>query len=280
MAYGFQGRVGNTRKEPRAAQLRGADSAARYAEAARADVNGHALKSCGEAVFNGLLTNTILTELPGEDFVRLLPYLEPVSLVYGEVLCEAGSKIRYAYFPETSVISQLHLLADGSTTEAALIGREGMVGLSAIFNSPPSAHLTHVMIEGNALRIRGESLRQEFGRGGALQQSLLAYAGARIAQVSQRAVCNGRHSVEQRLCVWLLMINDRAPDADLPLTHELIAGHLGVRRAGITGAANSLRDRGMIEYSRGVLCVLDRRGLEAAACECYDVLRQASFSIR
>jgi CRP-like cAMP-binding protein len=227
--------------------------------------------------FNGLLTNKLLTALPGENFARLLQYLEPVSLGCGEDLYGFGEGIRDVYFPETAVISHLHVLEDGSTTEAALIGKEGVTGLSAIFAAPAPSHWTQVIIPGTALRMDAEDLRQEFARGGAMQRLLLAYASTRLAQLSQRAVCNGRHMVGERLCSWLLMIHDRVGDEQLPLTHEQIARHLGARRAGITIAANILRDRQIIGYSRGQIRIIDRHGLEMAACECYRTLSRQNF---
>ena len=152
-----------------------------------------------------------------------------------------------------------------------MVGREGLTGLSAVFNSHPPERWTQVTIGGTALRVRADVMRQEFARGGALQRALLSYAALRLAQVSQSAVCNGLHSVEQRLCSWLLMIHDRAGDTRLPLTHERIARHLGTRRAGITELATTLRARGHISYSRGLIRVTDRKGLEMCACECYRV---------
>lgn len=225
--------------------------------------------------FNGLLSNKLLTGLPGADFARLLPHLEPVSVACGQHLYEQEAAADFAYFPETAVLSHIYFLEDGSTTEAALIGREGMVGLSAVFGSRPPTYWTEVTVAGTALRIRPEVLKQEFARSEALQRLLLAYTGARMAQLSQRAVCNCRHTVDERLCSWLLMIHDRVGDDPLPLTHEEIARHLGTRRAGITGACAALRDNRIISYSRGLIHVVDRRGLEAAACECYRALRRA-----
>jgi CRP-like cAMP-binding protein len=227
--------------------------------------------------FNGLLTNKLLTALPGEDFARLLPYLEPVSLSCGEDLYEMGESIHEVYFPESAVISHLHLLEDGSTTEAAMIGKEGMTGLSVIFGAPAPTHWTQVIIAGTALRMSAEFLKGQFARGGAIQRLLLAYAGVRIAQLSQRAACNGRHTIGERLCSWLLMIHDRVGDDQLPLTHEQIAHQLGTRRAGITEAATALRDAELISYGRGQLRITDRRGLEMAACECYRTLSRQNL---
>ncbi|MGH9941062.1 MAG: Crp/Fnr family transcriptional regulator [Pyrinomonadaceae bacterium] len=221
------------------------------------------------ASLSRLSTNELLSALPGEDFARLLPHLEPASHFSGESLYKFGEDVRHVYFPENAVVSQLHVLADGSMIEAALIGREGVLGLSAIFNSAPAAHLTQVAVAGSTLRVRAEILRHEFERGGALRRRVLGYASARMQQLSQRAVCNGRHGVEKRLCSWLLMVHDRAGDVQLSLTHEQIAQHLGARRAGVTIVATDLKNKKIIAYSRGTVRILDRARLEAAACECY-----------
>jgi|SRR5215207_1081748 len=219
--------------------------------------------------FGGLLTNKILTGLPGADFARLLSHLEPVWLACDANLYALGGPADFVYFPENAVVSHLHILSDGGIIEADMIGREGLAGLSAVFNCDSPDRWTKVMIAGSALRVRAEVMREQFALCGGLQHSLLAYAAARLAHVAQRAVCNGLHSVEQRFCSWLLMLQDRAGEERLPLTHERIARHLGTRRAGITELATSLRARGHISYSRGLIRVTDRRGLEAAACECY-----------
>lgn len=229
-----------------------------------------------KVAFDGLLTNKLLTALPGEDFARLLPHLEPVALNGGEDLYFIGDTAEFIYFPEGAVISHLHVLSDGGTIEADMVGREGLTGLSAVFNSEPPERWTQVTIPGSALRVRAEVMRQEFGLCGALQQSLIAYASARLAQVSLRAACNGLHSVEQRFCAWLLMLHDRAGDDRLPLTHERISRHIGARRAGITELATTLRARGDISYSRGLIRVVNRGGLEASACECYRLQSRAA----
>lgn len=228
--------------------------------------------------FSGLLTNKLLTALPGDDFARLLPYLEPVSLSCGEDLYEFEEAIEDVYFPESAVISYLYTWEDGSTAEAALIGKEGLTGLSAIFDSPAPACCTQAIIPGTALRMSAEILRQEFARGQAMQRLLLSHAGIRIAQLSQRAACNGRHTVIERLCSWLLMLHDRVGDDQLPLTHEQIARHLGARRAGITEATTTLRDNQLVSCSRGQIRIIDRQGLEMAACECYRALSQHNLT--
>lgn len=224
--------------------------------------------------FNGPLINKLLTALPGPDLSRLLPHLEPVALHPFQDVYKFGERVEFVYFPETAVISHLYFLADGSTTGAAIIGREGMLGLSAIFNSPPPTYLTRVIVGGSALRTSTSIIKKEFQRSGLLHQLLLRYTNTRLAQLSQRAVCNGRHRLDERLCTWLLMILDRASDESLPLTHEEIAHHLGARRAGITTFCNQLRELGALDYRRGMINILDRQKLEMAACECYQTLKQ------
>jgi CRP-like cAMP-binding protein len=225
--------------------------------------------------FDGLLTNRILTGLPGADFARLLPHLEPVELTCDQNLYFLGDPPEFVYFPESAVVSHLHVLSDGGTIEADMVGRDGLTGLSAIFNSNPPDRWTKVLIGGSALRVRAEVLRQEFALGGGMQQSLLSYASTRLAHVAQRAVCNGLHTVEQRFCSWLLILQDRSGSDCLTLTHERIARHLGTRRAGITELATTLRARGHISYSRGLIHIVNRLGLEECACECYGVLQRA-----
>jgi CRP-like cAMP-binding protein len=225
--------------------------------------------------FNGLLTNKLLAALPGADFARLLPYLEPVALLPNQDIYKFGEAINFVYFPETAIVSHLYFLEDGSTTAAAIVGREGIIGLSAIFGSCPPSYWTQVTIGGSAMRAETEVIMREFQRGGALQQLLLTYTSTRLAQLSQRAVCNGRHKLEARLCTWLMMIHDRVSEEPLLLTHEEIAHHLGARRAGITTSCNALREMGAIDYSRGRIHIIDRDKLETAACECYRNLKQA-----
>ncbi|HEX8285228.1 MAG TPA: Crp/Fnr family transcriptional regulator [Pyrinomonadaceae bacterium] len=229
----------------------------------------------GADPLNKLLTNKLLSALPAEDFSRLFSHVEPASLAAGEVLYKLDAEMRYAYFPETAVVSHLYILSEGGMTEADMVGHEGMTALSAVFGAPTPTYVTEVSLAGSALRIRVETLRQEFERGGALQRLLLKYASSRIALLSRRAVCNGNHRVEERLCTWLLMMHDRAGDQPLALTHERISRHLGTRRAGITGAATMLRERGVIGYTRGHIRVLDREALQRAACECYPAVRES-----
>lgn len=224
--------------------------------------------------FNGLLTNKLLGLLPGADFARLLPSLEPVSLLAGDNIHAFGQSTSFAYFPETAVIAHLYLLEDGSMPAVSVIGNDGMIGLSAIFDSAAPLYETQITIGGTALRINAEVLKQEFARGTALQQVILNYASARMAQLSQKAVCNLRHRLDARLCTWLLMVQDRVREKQLRLTHERIAHYLGTRRAGVSSACNALREDGIINYQRGTIRILERDLLEAAACECYQTFRQ------
>jgi CRP-like cAMP-binding protein len=239
-------------------------------------INNRARAEAKSIPFNGLLTNRLLARLPGEEFARLLLYMEPVSLTAGEYVYGLGDKVEFIYFPETVVISQIHLLEDGNTTEVALIGNEGVVGLSAIFGAPATNYWSQVIVAGSALRIRVEVLKEDFHRGQSIQKLLLAYTANRIAQISQRAVCNGRHTLSGRLATWLLMVHDRASESKLKLTHEEIARHLGARRASISVAATILRDREIISYNRGNIRILNRQALLDNACECYRTLARQS----
>jgi CRP-like cAMP-binding protein len=222
----------------------------------------------GAYSFNGLLANKLLTALPGADFARLLPYLEPVSLVTGQVIYESGEDIAFAYFPETAVISLICMLEDGGTAASAIVGKDGMTGLWGVLGSRPPSHWTQVTIGGTAIRVRSYVLAKQFAQSAEMQEILLAYADERLAQLSQRAACNARHRLPERLCTWLLMVQERASEEKLPLTHEEIARQLGTRRAGITTTCNTLRDSGIIDYRRGMIRILDPKGLEAAACQC------------
>jgi CRP-like cAMP-binding protein len=223
--------------------------------------------------FSGFLTNKLLANLPGEDFACLLPHLEYVSLLAGHDLYEFGEPIDYCYFPETAIVSHIYFMQDGSSTAAGLVGKEGMVGLSAILDDRPPTYWAQVTIGGTALRIRQSVIKDQFARSKATQHVILNYTSGRLAQLSQKAVCNGRHKLDERFCTWLLMIHDRTSENELPLTHEEIAHCLGARRAGITGACNVLRENGIITYRRGFISIADRSMLEALACECYSVLK-------
>jgi CRP-like cAMP-binding protein len=222
--------------------------------------------------FSGLLTNAILTTLPGSDLARLLPHLEPVSLIAGRGVNEFGSVSDFIYFPESAVISHIHILEDGGTTAAAIVGRDGLIGLSALLGTE-SSYWAQVTVSGSALRVRSSVIKEEFWHGHAMQHLILNHLGARLAQLSQKAVCNSRHLLEERFCTWLLMIRDRTRCDEVALTHEMIAQHMGARRAGITAVCNALREAGIIRYRRRLLTILDRSKLESVACECYRVLQ-------
>lgn len=219
-----------------------------------------------------LLANQLLSALPAEDFERLLPVLETVALTPRESLQDAA-EARHVYFPEDAVVSHLVVFEDGTTVETAMTGREGAVGLGAVFRQDSPTHWPRVTLPGNALRMRADLFRQEFAGEESFRRLLLEHAGRHIAQVSQRAACINRHRIESRLATWLLMLHDRAGVDHLPLTQEFIAQRIGARRAGISEVFGSLQERHLIGHSRGVVRVTDRPGLEAAACECYAVMR-------
>jgi CRP-like cAMP-binding protein len=181
--------------------------------------------------------------------------------------------MRYAYFPEDVVISHLTSFADGSAAEVALTGREGFVGLGAVLGQQPASHWARVTVSGSALRMRAELFAGEFCAGASFRRLLLEHAGRHLAQVAQRSACANRHRLSERLAAWLLLVQERAGSDELSLTQELISNRLGARRAGVTQIACGLQARGLIRYGRGLIRILDRQGLEAAACECYGVLR-------
>jgi CRP-like cAMP-binding protein len=237
-----------------------------------AAIVGRAPETVEPRALRRLLANRLLSALPGGEFERLLPALEPVPLAARDKL-DDSREAAHVYFPEDAVVSHLVLLEDGSTVESAMTGREGVVGLGAVFGQSAPTHWARVTLPGNALRMRAETFRREFSGGEAFRTLLLEHAGRHFAQVAQRAACISRHRVEARLAVWLLLLHDRAGSDELPLTQEFIARRLGTRRAGITEAAGRFQQRGLITYSRGTLRLLDRPGLESAACECYGALR-------
>lgn len=220
-----------------------------------------------------MLANRLLSALPDEDFARLLPGLEPVSLNTRDNLHEPLGGMRYAYFPEDAVISHLAAFADGSAAEVALTGREGVVGVGAVLGNQPASHWARVTVAGSALRVRAELFAGEFSAGASFRRLLLEHAGWHLAQVAQRSACANRHRLAERLATWLLLVQERAVTDELHLTQELIANRLAARRAGVTQIACELQKHGLIRYGRGLIRIIDRPGLESAACECYGVLR-------
>ncbi|HEV2863120.1 MAG TPA: Crp/Fnr family transcriptional regulator [Pyrinomonadaceae bacterium] len=227
----------------------------------------------GPRTMGGLLANGFLGALPAEDFERILPALEPVSLPARENLPDSADA-RHVYFPETSVVSHLVVFEDGGTVEAAMTGRDGVVGLGAVFSHHAPTHWSRVTVPGSALRMKADLFRQEFHASEAFRRQALTCAARHTAQVAQRGACVSRHRVEQRLAVWLLLLHDRAGGDDLPLTQELIARRIGTRRAGISEFAGKFQEQGLISYSRGLLRIRDRQRLEAVACECYGLMRE------
>ncbi|MEE4379338.1 MAG: Crp/Fnr family transcriptional regulator [Candidatus Competibacteraceae bacterium] len=220
------------------------------------------------------LQNHLLAELPESERERLFPHLEPVSLLLGKALYESGGQLSHVYFPTTAIVSLLYVMENGSSAEIAVVGNDGMVGIALFMGGETMPNRAVVQSAGHAYRLKGQLLKQEFGRSGALQHLLLRYTLALLTQMAQTAVCNRHHSVDQQLCRWLLLSLDRLPSDELRMTQELIANMLGVRREGVTEAAGKLQSAGLIRYSRGHITVLDRAGLEARVCECYEVVRK------
>jgi CRP-like cAMP-binding protein len=217
--------------------------------------------------------NSLLAAIPRKEYRRLLAALEPVTLTFGDVLYEPGDTIRHVYFPCSSLISLL-TLADGHLAlEVGLVGRDGMVGIPLVLEHNVSAVRVLVQGGGMALRMTTARFRKEFKLSAALQRVLYSYTYSLMSQISQTAACNRFHVVEQRLARWLLMTHDRIRSDQFHLTHEFLGNMLGVRRVGVTTAAQTLHMRNLISYSRGDIVILDRKGLEAAACECYEVVR-------
>jgi CRP-like cAMP-binding protein len=220
--------------------------------------------------------NHLLAALPPADFARLKPGLKLVPMPLGAVLYESGSQQRRVYFPTTSIVSLLYLMADGASAEIAVVGNEGLIGVSLFMGGETTPSRAVVQSAGHAYQLTGRRLKLEFNRGGAMQHLLLRYTQALLTQMAQTAVCNRHHTLDQQLCRWLLLSLDRLSGSELVMTQELIANMLGVRREGVTEAAGSLQKAALIKYSRGRITVLDRAGLEQRTCECYAVVKKES----
>jgi CRP-like cAMP-binding protein len=218
--------------------------------------------------------NHLLAALPAAEFGRLAAHLELVPMRLGEILYEPGGQLQHAFFPTTSIVSLHYVMASGASAEAAGVGNEGVVGISLFMGGDTTPSSAVVQTAGHAYRLESRVLKQEFHRGGLMQRLLLRYTQALITQVSQTAVCNRHHSVEQQLCRWLLLTLDRISSRELIMTQELVASMLGVRREGITDAAGRLQHAGFIRYRRGHISVLRRSGLEVRTCECYAVVKK------
>lgn len=217
--------------------------------------------------------NWLLAALPADSYALFARNLEAVAMPLGEILAEPGYPMRYAYFPTTAIVSLLNVMRDGATTEVAVVGYEGMVGISLFMGGESTSSRSVVHSAGHGFRVKAQPLKDEFAHGGPMQPLLLRYTQALLTQMAQTAVCNRHHSVDQQLARWLLLNLDRLHTNKLEMTQELIAHILGVRREGITCAAGKLHKAGLIEYHRGHITVLDRPGLEACACECYASVR-------
>jgi len=219
-------------------------------------------------------TNRLLAALPDGDIERLESQLEFVPLALGDVLYQCGGRMRYLYFPTTSIVSMLHTMMDGASSEIALVGNEGVVGVSLFMGSETAASHTVVSSAGGAYRLPSRVVRQEFARGGSMQQLLLRYSQSLITQMGQTVACNRHHALVQQLCRRLLLNLDRLSSSEFAMTHQSVANMLGVRREGVTKAAGKLQKAGLIHCDRGRVTVLDRGGLEARTCECYAVVKR------
>jgi CRP-like cAMP-binding protein len=218
--------------------------------------------------------NKVLSSLNEDDLSRLRSKLEPVNLSTNEVLKDIGEPIQFLYFPNDVVLSCLSSMEDGTTVEVCMVGREGVIGIPAVLGAPSTPYRVIAQVPGNALRLRTSAMKDEFERCGPLHNVLLRYTYFQLVQAAQTAACNQLHTVEERLCRWLLNLHDKVKSDDLQVTQEFISRMLGTRRSGITVAAGSLQKKGFIKYSRGKIKILDRDGLETASCECYGILRQ------
>ena len=218
--------------------------------------------------------NHLLAALPEAEYARLASHLEPVSWPAGRTVHAACDRQKYVYFPISGIVSQFYMMQDGACSEFALTGNEGAIGVASFLGGESAPSGTMALIAGQAFRLRADLLQDEFERGGALALLLLRYTLALITQIGQIAVCNRHHSLEQRLCRWILSVLDRSPSNQLAMTHEVMADALGVRREAVTLSAGRLQLAGLIQYSRGHLTVLDRHRLVARVCECYAVVRR------
>jgi CRP-like cAMP-binding protein len=217
--------------------------------------------------------NHLLDALLPDEYTRLLPNLEWIEMPLGEVLYESGEHLQHVYFPTTSIVSLLYVMEDGASAEIAIVGNEGILGISIFMGGETTPSRAVVQSAGYGYRLQAKLIKDEFNRAGSVMRLLLRYTQALITQMSQTAVCNRHHSVEQQLCRWLLLSLDRLSSDELKMTQELIANMLGVRREGVTEAAGKLQRDGLIEYTRGHIKVLDRPGLEERVCECYQVVK-------
>jgi len=221
---------------------------------------------------NKATLNHLLAALPSEEFLPMLAKLESTELELGEVLYESGDEILYVYFPTTAIVSMLYIMENGATAEIGIAGNNGLVGYAAFMGGRSTSSRAIVQVAGESVRIRSVDMKAIFSGGRVLQTILLRYVQSLITQISQTAVCNRLHSLEQQLCRWLLINHDQLQTDRLVMTHDLIANMLGVRREGVSVSAGNLQRAGVIKYSRGVIEILDRELLKQHACECYQVV--------
>ena len=220
------------------------------------------------------LQNHLLAALPDAERQRWFPQLECVDMPLSEVLYEPGATLSHVYFPTTAIVSLLYVMANGASAEIAVVGNEGIVGISLFMGGESTPSRAIVQSAGQALRLKAQLMKDEFNRAGPVLHLLLRYTQALITQMAQTAVCNRHHSLDKQLCRWLLLSMDRLQDNELVMTQELIANMLGVRREGVTEGALKLQQAGLIRYARGHITVLDREGLEKRSCECYAVVKK------
>jgi CRP-like cAMP-binding protein len=218
--------------------------------------------------------NQLLAALPDGALRRWLPWLQRVSMPLGQVLYEPGSTLSHVYFPTSAIVSLLYVMENGASAEIAVVGNEGIVGISLFMGGESTPSRAVVQSAGEGFRLQARAMKAEFNRAGPVLHLLLRYTQALITQMAQTAACNRHHSLDQQLCRWLLLSLDRLRGSELQMTQELIADMLGVRRVGVTASALKLQEAGLIRYARGHISVLDRAGLEQRACECYAVVKK------
>jgi CRP-like cAMP-binding protein len=218
--------------------------------------------------------NHLLAALPEAEWQRWLPHLEHVEMPLGQVLYESGGTLSHVYFPTTAIVSLLYVMENGASAEIAVVGNEGIVGISLFMGGDSTSSRAVVQSAGLGLRLKAQIMKDDFNRAGPVLHLLLRYTQALITQMAQTAVCNRHHSLDQQLCRWLLLSLDRLEGNELVMTQELIANMLGVRREGVTEGALKLQNAGLIRYARGHISVLDRDGLQKRSCECYAVVKK------
>jgi len=237
-------------------------------------LNTDAPPSIDEALYPDPIENHLLAALPESEWASWRSQLESVEMPLGQVICESGSTLSHVYFPTTAIVSLLYVMTNGAAAEIAVVGNEGIVGISLFMGGDSTPSRAVVQSAGLGLRLKAEIMKDSFNRSGPVLHLLLRYTQALITQMAQTAVCNRHHSLDQQLCRWLLLSLDRLRSNELVMTQELIANMLGVRREGVTEGASKLQQLGLIRYVRGHITVLDRVGLEARSCECYSVVKR------